>query len=206
MTTTHTQEAPRSQAKREQIRQGARQAFLQYGYARASTELLAKAAGVSKPTLYSYYPGKEALLADVLGQFFADIVPPDLPAHLHTSADFLSVLEDLAVSLLERIMHSDYIGLLRVIVSEAPHHPELSSLFQSTVPVHAMGAVKTLLSAAQERSLIPASDLDAASRLFVGSLLTYTILDGLFVVDGPPKKPSRERLHAVVTLLGRALT
>ena len=56
----------RAKAKRDQIRQGAQRVFLQRGFAGASTDAIASEAGVSKQTLYAYYPNKETLLSGVL--------------------------------------------------------------------------------------------------------------------------------------------
>src|ERR671921_1171201 len=57
---------PRARAKRDQILSGARRVFLRDGFAGASTDAIAAEARISKRTLYSYYPGKEELFADVL--------------------------------------------------------------------------------------------------------------------------------------------
>ncbi|MCG8349241.1 MAG: TetR/AcrR family transcriptional regulator, partial [Chloroflexales bacterium] len=65
--------------KREQIRNGARRLFLEQGFAGSSTDAIAAAAEVSKQTLYSYYPSKEELLADVLKQLVDDLPHGDLP-------------------------------------------------------------------------------------------------------------------------------
>lgn len=53
-------------AKQGQILSGARRVFLREGFAAASTDVIAREAGVSKRTLYSYYPSKEELFQDVL--------------------------------------------------------------------------------------------------------------------------------------------
>jgi hypothetical protein len=36
-------------------------------------------------------------------------------------------------------------------------------------------------------------------------LLTYALLDGLFVGDGPPRPPAPERVDAIVDLLMRTI-
>ncbi|MBE9202404.1 TetR/AcrR family transcriptional regulator [Synechocystis salina LEGE 06099] len=50
-----------SNDKAEQILDGALKIFTTQGYAAASMDRIAKAAGVSKPTLYSYFQDKEGL-------------------------------------------------------------------------------------------------------------------------------------------------
>src|SRR5262245_8068142 len=70
---------PRARAKREQILQAARTLFLERGFSGTSTDALAAMAGVSKETLYIYFPSKEALLAAVLEHLIADFSRQRLP-------------------------------------------------------------------------------------------------------------------------------
>src|SRR4051812_4925326 len=63
-------EAPRDQpqdnAKRRQILEGARSVFLSQGFDRASMDEIARAAGVSKGTLYVYFSNKQRLFEDLI--------------------------------------------------------------------------------------------------------------------------------------------
>ena len=51
--------------KFEQVLDGARAVFLADGYEGGSVDAIAKAAGVSKATLYSYFPDKRLLFMEV---------------------------------------------------------------------------------------------------------------------------------------------
>src|SRR6186713_2194737 len=48
-------------AKRQQLMEGARRAFLEHGFDGASVGDIVRSAGISKGTLYAYYPSKEKL-------------------------------------------------------------------------------------------------------------------------------------------------
>ena len=197
---------PRAEAKRAQIRAAAQQLFLEGGYAGTSTDAIARAAGVSKETLYRHYPSKDELLTDVLRHFFNAALPADLSLELHGMDDLRATLERLVRSVLAHIMTPAYIGLLRVIVSEAPHAPQLADIFRASVPVRGMDLIGGLLRAAHERGLIPALDFETATRMLIGSVLTYAILDGLFAVNGPPRVPGEERQRAIVGLFLKAIS
>ncbi len=69
---SETQVTARARAKRDQMREGARRVFLDRGFSGASTDAIAAEAGVSKQTLYAYYPSKEDLLFDVLRNLIED--------------------------------------------------------------------------------------------------------------------------------------
>src|SRR6202166_4333171 len=55
-------------AKRRQIIEGARRVFLAQGFDAASMVEIARAAGVSKGTLYVYFENKERLFDAIVGQ------------------------------------------------------------------------------------------------------------------------------------------
>ena len=70
----------RAAAKRAQITKAAREVFLERGYAATSMDAVTALAGVSKQTLYSYFPSKGELFADFLdgelGHLRVDIGAP----------------------------------------------------------------------------------------------------------------------------------
>lgn len=195
----------RSRAKRDQIRDGAQRLFLENGFANTSTDAIARETGVSKQTIYVYYSSKEELLADVLqrlienGQQYMFVEPDGTP--LRTAEELRDALYSLAENLVSALMRPDYVALVRVIVAETPRLPRLGYLFRDAVPRRILGTVRMLLKQAQQEGTIGEVDADAASRMFVGSLLTYVLIDGLFVGDGPPQPPSPGRLRATTDLL-----
>ena len=201
----------RARAKRDQIRVAAQQLFLERGFANTGTNLIAKEAGVSKETLYKYFPSKEQLLADCLRHLIADVPETKLPiavgeAHLEDRDDLRAALLDLALRFTSNLMQPDYVALVRVIITETPRLPRLGILFRSTVPARAFQSVIDILRRAHEKNLVHLSDPETAARMFLGPLLTYVLLDGLFVGDGPPRQPPPDRIEAVVDLYLRAIT
>lgn len=200
---------PRARAKRDQIRAGAQRLFLERGFAGTSTDAIASEAGVSKQTLYVYFSSKEELLIDVMRHLIHENPQNRLPtvdeASLGTSDEVRRALSSLAHGLIVSLMQPDYLALIRVVITETPRLPQLGSLFRSAVPERVLENVSTTLESAQTNGVIAAVDADAASRMFVGALLTYAILDGLLVGDGPPLPPAPERVEAMVELYMKAI-
>ena len=206
---------PRMQAKRDLIRNAAQRLFLKQGFANTSTDAITAEAGVSKQTLYAYYPSKEELFAEVLRAMVAGL--PFLGESQAGSIDYpiskeegLALLQaqllGIAQSVLQIMMQSDYLALVRVIIAEAPRFPYLSDLFLATVPQQGLKAIVTVLEQAKNRGLIAVDDLEVAARLFVGPLLTYASLDGLFQVDVLPQAPEPARIRALIELYMKALS
>lgn len=62
-------ETPKNDSTRVRILEVAREHFLRFGFSPVTTDAIATAAGVSKATLYRYFPGKERLFREIiLGQ------------------------------------------------------------------------------------------------------------------------------------------
>jgi TetR/AcrR family transcriptional regulator, mexJK operon transcriptional repressor len=189
---------------------GAQRLFLDKGFAATSTDAIAAEAGVSKQTLYVYYPSKEELLADVLEHLIEDGLRggPSLTVEEESpgSRDELwRALDSLARRLISGLMDRDYVALVRVVIAETRRLPHLGRLFRTAVPERVLRTVSALLEAARENGVIGTVDSDAASRAFVGPLLTYVLLDGLFVGDGPPRPPGPERIEAAVHLFMKSV-
>jgi TetR/AcrR family transcriptional regulator, mexJK operon transcriptional repressor len=201
---------PRARAKREQIRAGAARAFTQRGFSGASTDAIAAEAGVSKQTLYAYYPSKEDLLSDVLRKMVEEGAHGRLTEAIEGQSprdreELREVLISVARGLISSLMDANYVALVRIVISETPRLPHLGYLFRAAVPEKILGGVGALLERAHEEGAIGEVDPDLAARAFVGPLLTYVLLDALFVGDGPPRPPGPDLLEDVVDLIMRML-
>lgn len=153
---------------------------------------------MSKQTLYVYYAGKEKLFADVLGHLIHEKPQNRLPVMdggvLETPDEVRQALNFLTRRLIAGFMQPAYLALIRVVIAESPRLPQLGSLLRSAVPERALGNISTILERAQQGGVIEAVNKEAATRMFTGALLTYAMLDGLLVGDGPTRSPALERI------------
>ncbi len=200
----------RQEAKRAQIRDAAQRLFLDQGYAATSMDAVTAAAGVSKQTVYVYYPSKRALFADVLEQ--ASVGHPEFQAldylrtaHPASRAELQEVLTQLAQRVLQTMLQPEYISLLRALIPEVRSHPELGELFREVVARRSLQSVGQLLEDAAHRGIIGQVDTDAAARLFVGPILTYLVLDGLLSAREPAQQPDAASIESIVALVVAAL-
>jgi AcrR family transcriptional regulator len=125
--------------KARMVVSGAREIFLKHGFSAATTDMIQRAAGVSKSTVYSYYPTKEAL--------FEAVVEAECEKFLQavreitfSEADIGEVLTALARAYMGIILAPTGLALFRVIIGEAPRFPQLARRFYRVGP-HAMNAI-----------------------------------------------------------------
>src|ERR687890_2501589 len=202
---------PRARAKRDQILAGARRVFLRNGFAAASTDAIAAEAKVSKRTLYVYYPSKEELFAGVMRELTVE----DRRTRALVSVEEITPgseeelrrdLLELATKIVATMMQPDYLALLRTTIADTHRFPQLGGLFRASVPERAMRSFAVFIEKCRERGVVGRDvDGETAARMFVGPLLTYAVLDGLFT-EGPPHPPAREKIEDIVGLYMRAIT
>ena len=109
-------------AKRRQIMDGARQVFLSAGFDSASMNDVARAAGVSKGTLYAYFNSKEHLFEAIIRAEKAQSAER-VCRFLHDRGDVRAVLADFGVRLLELMTDPGALKLARVVVAAADNSP-----------------------------------------------------------------------------------
>lgn len=142
--------------------------FVDQGYARASMQAIASAAGTTRKTLYARHANKADVLTAVvqrlLDRALAAAPAPRAPVTTDAGATLRALLRELA----ELSSAPGVAGLNRLILSEAAQLPELSQLF---IDLHAraVAAVRAHLQALQSRGDLPAApaDLDSAAALLL---------------------------------------
>ena len=198
----------RQQAKKDQIVKAARQLFLEKGYANTTMDAVTQAAGISKQTLYVYFPSKEDLFEEVLQEMvkrIQDLVQGQTVADLPAGPAGLVALETqlvkLAMGVLGIMMQPDYLALLRIILAEGARFPYLNQLFQTNVPQRGLQALIFLLSKGQAQNLIEIEDYEIAGRAFIGPMFTFAVLDGLFLPPGKvPQVPEQAKVEKLIRI------
>ncbi|GCE21095.1 TetR/AcrR family transcriptional regulator [Dictyobacter kobayashii] len=132
-------EGERARVKREQVLTGAQRAFLREGFAAVSTDTLAREAGVSKRTLYTYYPSKEELFVDALRGLTIEQPKTRVLDFIRGIApSTVQELHEALVALAERIiaatMSPEYLALMRTIIADSHRFPSLPRFFALQFP------------------------------------------------------------------------
>jgi TetR/AcrR family transcriptional repressor of mexJK operon len=119
--------------KYDQVVAGARDVFMAQGFEGASVDLIAKEAGVSKATLYSYFPDKRILFVEVAKQECnqqanraLQIDQQDVPVREMLTGVATNMMEFLTSPFAQRIF--------RICVAESDRFPELGREFYQSGP------------------------------------------------------------------------
>jgi len=167
------------------ILDAARRVFLERGLAGASMDQIAGRACAGKPTIYARFPSKEALFTAVVMQSVAANIAR-YEALTPTGATIEDRLESVAVAVLQWILVSDAIRLMRVAIAEAPRFPDLASSVYGMARDRATQAVARLLAEAaqsDELGTLPAfapERVTTTTRFFQDVVVLPLVMRALF--------------------------
>jgi TetR/AcrR family transcriptional regulator, mexJK operon transcriptional repressor len=155
--------------KELQILQGALPEFLQHGYSGTSMDRIAKSAGVSKQTLYSYYSDKNGLFTALIEHITSQI--ESVWSESLTGKPRL-VLRKIADKILTGIQTKEYLNFVRLIVAESQKRPDLSQLYLNST---AKPAIQYLTRYFQDCPQVNLKDPEATAKIFIDSLMYFII-------------------------------
>jgi AcrR family transcriptional regulator len=178
--------AAEDSAKRRQIVQGAREIFLARGFDAASMSDIARAAGVSKGTLYVYFENKE--------QLFEAIVHEECQAHAegafaldHANHDLEAVLTRLGTAYLEFLCTTEKASALRTVAAIAERMPEIGRVFYETGPAVGIAKLADYLKAQNEAGILAVGDCTVAAAQFLDACKSTLFMPVLFNFSDAPR-------------------
>lgn len=123
----------RKAARPQELLEAALTLFVEKGLAATRTDDVARLAGVSKGTLYLYYPSKDALFKAVVHHYLVQVIAE--------GTDLLDQFEGSAADLLRLLMQTWWTrvgaekvaGLVPLIMAESAHFPELAQFYVDQV-------------------------------------------------------------------------
>jgi AcrR family transcriptional regulator len=194
--------SPRAMAKRRQITDAGRALFLSQGFTRTSMD--AVTAGVSKQTLYAYFPSKDELLIAILAESL-HVLGDQPDGHApRTREELRAALVDFGERLLGTMLREDSIAILRLLLAEAAHVPELRHRFLEALPYQLLGGATAILTAAADSGVIVLDHPEISIRMLVGPLISYVTFGGLMSNDAP-EHPGADTIEWLVDAYLRTL-
>lgn len=195
---------PRKGRKYDQVLAGAREVFMRDGFEGASVDDIARAAGVSKATLYSYFADKRLLFMEVAS------------AECRTQADHFDsvvnsangpreVLEEECKRMMDLMLSDFGVNVFRICVAESDRFPELSRQFMESGPHVWRAKMIDYLRGAVSRGELAIDNLDLAAdqlaELCKACLHQQAVFHGADTVSEDQKTTVRE--EAIKTFMAR---
>jgi AcrR family transcriptional regulator len=191
-------------AKRRQIMDGARTVFFSGGFDGASMNDVARAAGVSKGTLYAYFDSKEQLFEALIREDRSQqaermcLFPPEP----HNPREFLA---EFGRRLIEMMTRSEMIAQLRVVIAVTGKFPRLGRAFYEAGPCYGVSKLAERLRSLGAAGALDVADPERAARQFI-DLCKSGVFNGVLfgAVETVPPQEIEASVNAAVEVFMRA--
>jgi len=157
--------------------------FLRDGYTAASVEDVARGAGMSKRTLYRFFPSKAALFEATISDALA-------PLHLDTATEGEPDVQLALTGILEptarHLLALRPTGIFRLVIAEVQRSPELAEATHRVLVARGASALQRRIAAEMRAGVLQPGDPGATARMLYGMALGSTQIRMLLGVRGVP--------------------
>jgi AcrR family transcriptional regulator len=183
----------RKEARPQELLDAALELFVEKGFAATRAEEVAARAGVSKGTLYLYFPSKEDLLKAVITQNLADRVAEGAAQ----AADYTGSASDLLRLVMgawwEQVYQSQAAAVFKLVVTEVRNFPDIAEFYLREVVEPAQQLLARMIQRGIDAGEFRPVDLNVAVHSLVLPLIMVCVhkhsigackLEGQWAFDG----------------------
>ncbi len=177
-------------AREKRILKAALAVFSQAGYSGTTMDAVAKASGLSKPTLYQYFDSKAQLFSAMMlarrNNMLLSFESPSANAmvqQLHTFAWRYG----------ETVMRPDFLSLARLIIGEAQRFPEIGRAYQGSGPDQVLRGMMAYLNDQRRLDRLAFDDAELAAQDLWGLILSAPRNQALHEPDNIPGRATLAR-------------
>jgi AcrR family transcriptional regulator len=180
-------------SKRRQILEGARKVFLDLGFDGASMGEIARAAGVSKGTLYVYFADKSRLFEAIVEE--ETLSQSKVAFNFDRERDAITTLTEFGQAYIQMLCRPGGGSATRTVMAIAERMPEVGRRFYNNVVAQTIARLATYLEARTEAGDLAIEDCQLAATQFMQMCQASLFMP--FIFQAAPA-PSAERIAEVV--------
>ena len=184
----------RKDARPQELLAAALEQFVERGYAATRLEDVAKRAGVSKGTLYLYYPSKEELLKAVIQQNYSGLIAEGAGIVDNFDGPTAELLGMLMRMWWKRVGSSPAGGIHKIIMAEVRNFPEIAEFYSQEVVVPAHDLVSGIVERGIERGEFRPVPPHEVTHVLIAPLIFLALHQHTFgecPIGEHPVEPSR---------------
>jgi AcrR family transcriptional regulator len=166
--------------KRLKILDAALSVFARKGFDGASMDLIAQAAGLTKPTVYLYFASKDELFQEVMTRPREVMM---LAFDRAATLDMVAQLLDFAWAYTDTVMRPEFLALARLTIAEAQRVPKAGRTYQESGPDKVLEGLKGFMTTQRDQGRLAFEDAELAAEDFWGLILSAPRNRALHVPD-----------------------
>ncbi len=198
----------RKEARPAELLEAALTLFVEKGFAATRSEEVAKAAGVSKGTLYLYFPSKEELLKAVIQHFMGTEIETGIQEAAAADGPIAEIMETLLVNWWTRIYEGPASGVFKLMITEVRNFPEIGQFWVERVVAPGQAIVTGLIQRGIDRGEFEVDDVAAAAHSILMPMILECVHKHSFMACGIGKDMDIDPIdfmHAHLKLVFRGM-
>ncbi|MBR0682301.1 TetR/AcrR family transcriptional regulator [Roseomonas eburnea] len=195
----------RKQARPAELLAAALDTFRDKGFATTRMEDIAARAGVSKGTIYLYYPSKQAVFEALVRESILPNLARLEAIQAAASGSCADRLRLFVRSLAEATADARIFAIPKLVLTEAGNFPELARFYRQEVVARGLAMVAGLLEEGMRRGEFRQVDAGLAARLFIGPVMLAALWRSTFGAIEETPLPSGAMLDLHLDLFLRGI-
>ncbi len=170
----------RKEDRPQEITEAAFTAFAEKGYAGTRIEEVARRAGISKGLMYLYFKTKEELFKAVIRSVVVpqiDLLERELDAAAPSAEAYL---RGPVLTFMKGIPGSRISVVIRLLIAEAPRHPDLVEFYWQNVASRGLAALRKLLDRGVAAGEFKQTAVNELPQLLIAPVITSVIWNIVF--------------------------
>lgn len=172
----------RAGARPDEVLDAALALFMENGFAATRVEDIATRAGVSKGTVYLYFPSKDALLEGLVLRAIVPVADSALAAVAEHEGHPREIITLVLKALGARFSDPQVVAIPKIVLREATGFPHLAEIYRKAVLDRALPAFVGLIRRGIAAGHLRPVDPELTLRSVIGPILAHVILAEVFGV------------------------
>jgi AcrR family transcriptional regulator len=165
----------RKDARPAELLAAALELFVERGYAATRLDDVARRAGVSKGTVYLYYPGKEELFKAVVREGLLPLLERGEKMVEEHRGSTTQLIRNLVQGWWEGVGLTPYAGIPKLMISECRNFPELGRFYVDEVMTRGHGLVRRAVQRGIDSGELRPLDPEYVARLIFAPLVLLLV-------------------------------
>jgi AcrR family transcriptional regulator len=170
----------RAEARPDEVLDAALELFIEKGFAATRVEDIARRAGLSKGTVYLYFPSKDAVLEALVRRAIVPIADTALEALRDYEGDPRIVITMVIKMIGQRLADPRIIAIPKVIIREVAAFPHLAEIYRAQVLDRVIPVIIRLIRRGVEQGYLRQVDPELTVRSIIGPMLMHMVMAEIF--------------------------
>ena len=170
----------RAEARPDEMLDAALAVFSEKGFAGTKVDEVARRAGVSKGTVYLYFPSKEALMEGIVRRAVAPIAERAVPDMAAFEGDVRLPIAMLVRTLQKLLADPRNMAVPRLILREIMNFPDIAELYRREVLGKVIPALMGLVARGVASGQLRQVDPEMTVRSIIGPIIAHVALNEIF--------------------------